>query len=44
MIQRRSADLGRRVKMGCHTFRTTGSTVYLEGDGTLENARAMAGA
>jgi hypothetical protein len=29
-----------RVKIGCHTFRATGITAYLEG--TLENARAMA--
>ena len=42
MIQRRSADLGLRVKIGCHTFRATGITAYLEAGGTLENAQAMA--
>jgi len=42
MIQRRSAELGMRVKMGCHTFRATGITAYLEAGGTLENAQAMA--
>ena len=42
MIQRRSADLGMRVKIGCHTFRATGITAYLEAGGTLENAQAMA--
>ena len=42
MIQRRSAGLGMRVKIGCHTFRATGITAYLEAGGTLENAQAMA--
>ena len=35
MIQRRAADLGTRVKIGCHTFRATGITAYLEAGGTL---------
>jgi integrase/recombinase XerD len=42
MIQRRAADLGTRVKFGCHTFRVTGITAYLEAGGTLENAQLMA--
>jgi integrase len=42
MIQRRASDLGFRVKVGCHTFRATGITAYLEAGGTLENAQAMA--
>jgi len=42
MIQRRAADLGTQVKIGCHTFRATGITAYLEACGTLENAQAMA--
>jgi site-specific recombinase XerD len=42
MIQRRAADLGTRVKNGCHTFRATGITAYLEAGGTLENAQTMA--
>ena len=42
MIQRRAADLGFKVKIGCHTFRATGITAYLEAGGTLENAQAMA--
>jgi site-specific recombinase XerD len=42
MIQRRSAELGMKVKIGCHTFRATGITAYLEAGGTLENAQAMA--
>jgi site-specific recombinase XerD len=42
MIQRRAAELGLRVKIGCHTFRATGITAYLEAGGTLENAQAMA--
>ena len=31
-----------KVKIGCHTFRATGITAYLEAGGTLENAQAMA--
>jgi integrase len=42
MVQRRAADLGTRVHVGCHTFRATGITAYLEAGGTLENAQAMA--
>jgi integrase/recombinase XerD len=42
MIQRRAAELGVKVKIGCHTFRATGITAYLEAGGTLENAQAMA--
>jgi len=39
MIQRRADDLGMKVKIGCHTFRATGITAYLEAGGTLENAQ-----
>jgi integrase len=42
MIQRCAADLGVRIRTGCHTFRATGITAYLEAGGTLENAQAMA--
>jgi integrase len=42
MIQRRAAELGMRIKVGCHTFRATGITAYLESGGTQENAQAMA--
>lgn len=42
MIQRRASGLGMRVNIGCHTFRATGITAYLEAGGTLENAQAMA--
>jgi integrase/recombinase XerD len=42
MIQRRAANLGTRVRIGCRTFRATGITAYLEAGGTLENAQAMA--
>jgi hypothetical protein len=31
-----------KVRIGCHTFRATGITAYLEAGGTLENAQAMA--
>jgi integrase len=42
MIRRRTAEGGFRVKLGCHVFRATGITAYLEAGGTLENAQAMA--
>jgi integrase len=42
MIRRRAAELGIKVKIGCHTFRATGITAYLEAGGTLENAQVMA--
>ncbi len=42
MVQRRAADIGARVRIGCHTFRATGITAYFEAGGTLENAQAMA--
>lgn len=42
MIQRRAEGLGMKVRIGCHTFRATGITAYLEAGGTLENAQAMA--
>jgi hypothetical protein len=42
MVQRRAGELGMNVKIGCHTFRATGITAYLEAGGTLENAQAMA--
>jgi integrase len=42
MIQRRAGELGIKAKIGCHTFRATGITAYLEGGGTLENAQLMA--
>jgi site-specific recombinase XerD len=42
MVRRRATDLGMRLKIGCHTFRATGITAYLEAGGTLENAQAMA--
>ena len=42
MIQRCAATLGMKLRIGCHTFRATGITAYLEGGGTLENAQLMA--
>jgi site-specific recombinase XerD len=42
MIRRRTADAGFKQKLGCHVFRATGITAYLEAGGTLENAQAMA--
>lgn len=42
MVQRRAAALGLKVRIGCHTFRATGITAYLEAGGSLENAQLMA--
>jgi hypothetical protein len=42
MIQRRPADLGMKFRIGCHTFRATGITAYLEAGCTLENAQTKA--
>jgi site-specific recombinase XerD len=42
MIRRRTAEAGFKQKLGCHVFRATGITAYLEAGGTLENAQAMA--
>jgi hypothetical protein len=33
------AELGTRAGIGCHTFRATGITAYLEAGGTLEKGR-----
>ena len=43
MIRRRAADAGIKTRIGCHSFRATGITNYLENGGTLENAQRMAG-
>jgi site-specific recombinase XerD len=42
MVRRRAKAAGVRAKIGCHTFRATGITAYLNGGGSLENAQAMA--
>jgi site-specific recombinase XerD len=42
MVRRRTAEAGLKGKLGCHVFRATGITAYLEVGGTLENAQAMA--
>jgi len=42
MVRHRTVEFGTKVKIGCHTFRATGITAYLEAGGTLENAQAMA--
>jgi site-specific recombinase XerD len=42
MVRRRTAEAGFTIKLGCHVFRATGITAYLEAGGTLENAQAMA--
>jgi len=41
-MRRRTAEAGFKGKLGCHVFRATGITAYLEAGETLENAQAMA--
>jgi site-specific recombinase XerD len=42
MVQRRAKTAGIRTKIGCHTFRATGITIYLTNGGDLEKAQQMA--
>lgn len=42
MIRRRAKHAGIKTQIGCHSFRATGITNYLENAGTLEKAQAMA--
>jgi len=42
MIKRRARDAGTSTRIGCHTFRGTGITAYLENGGALEMAQLMA--
>ena len=42
MIRQRTGDAGFKKRIGCHAFRATGITAYLEAGGALENAQAMA--
>jgi len=44
MVRRRTAEAGFKIKLGCHVFRGTGITAYLEAGGTLENAPGHGGA
>lgn len=43
MIKRRARQAGIETTIGCHTFRATGITAYLENGGSIENAQAIAG-
>lgn len=42
MIRRRAKNAGIKTPIGCHSFRATGITNYLEHQGTLEKAQQMA--
>jgi site-specific recombinase XerD len=42
MVRRRAAAAGIATRIGCHSFRATGITNYLENGGTLEKAQIMA--
>ena len=41
MIHRRAFATGLKPAIGCHTFRATGITAYLEAGGTLEKAQVI---
>ena len=43
MIQRRVTAAGVATRIGCHSFRATGITTYLQNGGKLEIAQQMAG-
>jgi integrase/recombinase XerD len=42
MVRRRTEKGGIATKIGCHTFRATGITIYLTNGGDLEKAQQMA--
>ncbi len=42
MIKRRAIESGLPAKIGCHTFRATGITTYLQNGGSLEHAMRIA--
>jgi integrase len=42
MIWRRARAAGIKTELGCHSFRATGITVYLQNGGLLEHAQQMA--
>ena len=42
MIKRRAKVAGVPLDIGCHTFRATGVTAYLESGGTIESAQKIA--
>lgn len=42
MIRREAAAADIQTPVGCHSFRATGITTYLQGGGTLEKAQVMA--
>ena len=42
MVQRRAKGAGIKTRIGCHTFRATGITIYLTNGGDLEKAQQMA--
>jgi integrase/recombinase XerD len=42
-IRKRAKAAGFLTPVGCHTWRATGITIYLENDGRLERAQQMAG-
>ena len=42
MIKRRTGAIGMTARVCCHTFRATGITAYLQNNGSLEMAQAIA--
>lgn len=42
MVKRRARQAELPTRIGCHTFRATGITTYLQNGGTLEHAQRIA--
>jgi len=42
MIRRRSQEAGIAAKIGCHSFRATGITLYMENGGSINEAQKLA--
>src|SRR5262249_21966453 len=42
MVRRRARDAGLETRIGCHTFRATGITNYLENGGSPEHRQQIA--
>jgi site-specific recombinase XerD len=42
MVKRRAGEVGLPTMIGCHTFRATGITAYLDNGGLLEHAQRIA--
>ncbi len=42
MIRQRSQEIGIKAIIGCHSFRATGITLYMENGGSINEAQKLA--